>query len=78
MQYPDLQIVRVPLFDKSKNEIAVAVLASSTNPEAAQRFAAYLTAADKGLAVFRKHGYTVIDGRATKAEQQRERTKGSP
>lgn len=77
VQYPELQIVRVPLFDKSKNEIAVAVLASSTNPEAAQRFAAYLTAADKGLAVFRQHGYTVSDRPATK-EEQHERTKGSP
>jgi len=68
VQYPDLEIVRVPLFEKSKNEIALAVLASSKNPEAAQRFADYLTAADKGLAVFRKHGYTVPQSPGTKGE----------
>ena len=58
-QYPDLQIVRVPEFDQSKNEIAVGVLTTSKNPAGALRFARYLTAPDKGLPVFRKYGYTV-------------------
>jgi molybdate transport system substrate-binding protein len=59
VQYPELQIVRLPLFEKSRNEIALAVLTVSKNPDAARRFAEYLTAADQGLAVFRKYGYTV-------------------
>jgi molybdate transport system substrate-binding protein len=61
-QYPDLQIVRVPEFDQSKNEIAVGVLTTSKNPAGALRFARYLTAPDKGLPVFRKYGYTVTRG----------------
>jgi molybdate transport system substrate-binding protein len=77
VQYPDLQVVHVPLFEKSKNEIALAVLAPSKNPDAAQRFAAYVTAADNGLAVFRKHGYTVLEGPASRNEEHGERTKGA-
>ena len=62
MQYPDLQIVRVGDFEQSKNEIAVGVLTTSKNPNAALRFAGYLTAPDKGLAIFHKYGYTVFSG----------------
>jgi molybdate transport system substrate-binding protein len=75
VQYPDLQVVHVPLFENSRNEIALAVLTASKNPDAAQRFAAYLTAADKGLAVFRKHGYAVIEGPGMKKEAQGEKTR---
>jgi molybdate transport system substrate-binding protein len=61
-QYPDLQIVRVPEFDRSKNEIAIGVLTTAKDPAGALQFARYLTAADKGLLVFRKYGYTVTGG----------------
>jgi molybdate transport system substrate-binding protein len=66
-QYPDLQIVHVPEFDRSKNEIAVGVLTSAKDPSLALRFARYLTAPDKGLLVFRKYGYTVADGQPAAA-----------
>ncbi len=59
VQYADLEIVRVPQLERSKNEIAVGVLTTSKNPNAALRFARYLTAPDKGLAIFHKYGYTV-------------------
>jgi len=61
-QYPDLQIVHVPEFDRSKNEIAVGVLTTAKDPAAALQFARYLTAPDKGLLVFRKYGYAVTGG----------------
>jgi molybdate transport system substrate-binding protein len=76
VQYPELQAVHVPLFEKSKNVIALGVLAPSKNPDAAERFAAYLTASDKGLTVFRKHGYTVIEGPGMKKEEQGNRATG--
>jgi molybdate transport system substrate-binding protein len=66
VQYPSLEMVRVPLLERSKNEIAIGVLSMSKDPEGALRFARYLTAPDKGLAVFRKYGYTAADeSRAT-------------
>jgi molybdate transport system substrate-binding protein len=64
MQYPTLEIVRVDSFEHSKNEIAVGLITASKHPEAARRFAEYLTAPDKGLAIFKKYGYAVVAGPA--------------
>jgi molybdate transport system substrate-binding protein len=60
MQYPTLEIVRVESFEHSKNEIAVGLITASKHPEAARRFAEYLTAPNQGLAIFKKYGYAVI------------------
>jgi molybdate transport system substrate-binding protein len=67
MQYPALEIVRVAELERSKNEIAVGVLTAAKNPNGALRFAHYLTAPDKGLEIFRKHGYAVTNGLPAKA-----------
>lgn len=59
VQYPDLQAVHVPEFDHSKNEIAVGLLSTSTDPKAAHEFIRYLTDPSAGLRVFARHGYDV-------------------
>jgi molybdate transport system substrate-binding protein len=60
----DLEVIHVPEFDRSKNEIAVGLLASSKFPEAAQQFINYLTDPDKGLRVFARHGYEVVGSKS--------------
>jgi molybdate transport system substrate-binding protein len=60
VQYPTLEIVRVDRFEQSKNEIGVGIITASKHPDAALRFARYLTAPDKGLAIFKKYGYAVV------------------
>jgi molybdate transport system substrate-binding protein len=64
VQYPTLEIVRVEAFEHSKNEIAVGLITASKQPDAARRFAEYLTAPDHGLAIFKKYGYAVVAGSA--------------
>jgi molybdate transport system substrate-binding protein len=62
-QYPELEIV-APLTEDPAfvMEITVAVLRSSRQPAEALRFARYLSARDKGLEVFQRHHYTIVDG----------------
>jgi len=61
-QYAELEYVAVARFDENPKRIAVAVLRASEQPAAALRFARYMTAPDKGLAVLKEYGYDVIDG----------------
>jgi molybdate transport system substrate-binding protein len=61
-QYPELEIVNVPLFESATETINVGVLNSSKQPAAALRFARYLGARDKGLIEFTKNFYDVVDG----------------
>lgn len=70
VQYPALEIVRVAAFQGSKNEIAVGLLRSSKSPDAALRFAHYLTAPNKGLSVFRTYGYTVTGTAAAESSSE--------
>jgi molybdate transport system substrate-binding protein len=58
--YPDLDVVHVPEFDRSKNEIAVSMLSSSKDPLAAQEFIRYLVDPAQGLPVFAKYGYEIV------------------
>jgi molybdate transport system substrate-binding protein len=63
-QYPnDLEVIHVPEFDRSKNEIAAGLLASSKQPQIAQEFINYLTDPAHGLPVFARHGYTVVESK---------------
>ncbi|HEV8000346.1 MAG TPA: molybdate ABC transporter substrate-binding protein [Planctomycetaceae bacterium] len=59
-QYPDMTVVRVPEFDRSKSEIVVGLLSSSKDPRLAQEFISYLTDPQHGLPVFARHGYELI------------------
>jgi molybdate transport system substrate-binding protein len=62
-QYPELEIA-APLTEDASfiMEITVAVLRSSRQPGEARHFARYLAARDRGLEVFRRHHYTIVDG----------------
>ena len=62
MQYPDLKIVAVPELDAGKANIEIAVLTSSKQPTAALRFARYVAARDKGLPVFKRMGWEIVEG----------------
>lgn len=59
VQYPDLEMVHIPVFDQSKNEIAVGILTTTKHPTQSLEFARYLTGTEQGLRVFRKYGYQV-------------------
>ena len=62
MQYEELEIVDVPEFRNSPNQITIGVLEKSEQPTRALHFARYLTAPEKGAKAFKKHGYRVIEG----------------
>lgn len=57
-----LDFIHVPEFDQRRKTATVGVLKSSDNPTAALRFARYLTARDRGLEHFSKHGFQVVEG----------------
>ncbi len=59
-----LTIVDLPEFAAGRAVVAVGVLSCSQDAAAAKRFADFLAAPDKGLAVFKKLGYEMIDGSA--------------
>ncbi|MCE9552815.1 MAG: molybdate ABC transporter substrate-binding protein [Planctomycetes bacterium] len=61
-QYPDLEAVETPELNAGLAHVTLAVLKCSQRPTSALKFARYLTAADKGLLVFKKHGFDVADG----------------
>lgn len=61
-QYPQLELVTLPLFDTAAETISAGVLTASPQPSAALRFARYLGAPAKGLKEFRKFFYEPVDG----------------
>lgn len=61
-QYPELELVPVPLFDQATETISIGVLKRSTEPAAALRFARYLGARDKGLKQFAQFHYEPVAG----------------
>lgn len=63
-QYEELDSVSVPKFDAGAMQITLGVLTSSRQPTSALHFARYLTSKDKGLPVFERFGYEIIDGDA--------------
>jgi molybdenum ABC transporter molybdate-binding protein len=70
-QYPELEIA-APLIDDPNfvMEVRIAVLKSSRQPTEALRFARYLSARDRGLKVFQRHHYTVVEGDVWAKEPQ--------
>jgi molybdate transport system substrate-binding protein len=61
-QYPTLDFIPLPDFTNASAHIAAAVLNTSHQPQAAIKFARYLTARDKGLKQFEKNGFHVVAG----------------
>ena len=59
-QYPELELVDIE--GASKQTVTICVLNSTTTPPAALHFARFVTARDRGLDVFGKHGFERVDG----------------
>ncbi len=63
-QYPELEALSTPAFDKAVETITLGVLTASKQPTAALRFARYLSARDRGLIQFFKRSFNPVDGDA--------------
>lgn len=59
--YPELEAIVVPEFAAGRKNITIGVLASSTQPTAALRFARFLNST-RGNAYFQKHHYPAVQG----------------
>lgn len=73
INYPELAVVRVPELDGAVGRVELAVLKSAPDPAAADRFARFISASDRGLAQFRKAGFINVE-----ATQPWSNTKGGP
>jgi molybdate transport system substrate-binding protein len=62
-QYPDLESVPISQLTGTQALVSVGSLKSSQNPAAARRFMNYLAAKDKGLILFKQHGFVPMDGK---------------
>jgi len=60
--YDNLTIIRDPSLDHSIAHAELAVTSNSTHPTSALHFARYISASNKGLPVFAKHGFTAAAG----------------
>ncbi|HEY5909069.1 MAG TPA: molybdate ABC transporter substrate-binding protein, partial [Verrucomicrobiae bacterium] len=63
-QYPELEVVTVPLLATGEETISIGVLKRSRQPAAALRFARYLGARDRGIRAFARFYYEPADGDA--------------
>src|SRR5262249_55055097 len=61
-QMPGLSAVELPQFKGISSEVSISVLDGWRHPAAALRFARYLAAQDRGLPLFEKNGFAVVDG----------------
>ncbi len=62
--YPDLEYVEIDELSDVASQVSVGVIASSKQPQAALHFARYLSAKDRGLLEYAKHGFRVSGGDA--------------
>ncbi len=60
--FPQLEAVEVPELESAVSDVAVGVLRSTKNSQAALHFARYLAAKDRGLKHFAENGYDVVEG----------------
>lgn len=61
-QFKGLEAVELPQLTNHREHATAAVLATSAQPAAAIKFARYLTAPEKGGAVFKRQGFTPVPG----------------
>ncbi|MBE2284857.1 MAG: molybdate ABC transporter substrate-binding protein [Prosthecobacter sp.] len=61
-QFKDLEAVMMPELAKHAEFATAAVLGTSKQPPLAMQFARYMTAPEKGSAVFTQHGFTAVPG----------------
>ncbi|MFK8114676.1 MAG: molybdate ABC transporter substrate-binding protein [Rubripirellula sp.] len=60
--YPDLEFIEIPELKPAASLVAVGVSSSTKSSAAALHFARYLAASDRGLEVYRDHGFRVSGG----------------
>jgi molybdenum ABC transporter molybdate-binding protein len=61
-QYPDLEMVAVPMFERARETVTIGLLTSSKKSPSALRFARFLAARDRGQPIFRKFGFETVEG----------------
>jgi molybdate transport system substrate-binding protein len=61
-QYPELKGIPIPELVGEAAHVAVGILNWSDRPTASLKFARYIAARDKGLAMFAKTGFSVVEG----------------
>lgn len=61
INYPELPVVRMGEFFACVGRVELVVLTSGPNQTGAWRLAQYITASDKGLAQFRRFGFTEVE-----------------
>lgn len=61
-QYPALEVVGVPEFEKAEENVSVTVVSTCAQPAAALRFARYLAAPEKGAPMFAASGFRPAGG----------------
>jgi molybdate transport system substrate-binding protein len=59
--YPELVTVRLSELNGAVGKVEIAVLNTSSNPDAARRFARFLAASDRGMSHLRKAGFTELE-----------------
>ena len=60
--YENVEFISVHEFEQHRRRATIGVLSSTIDATAALQFARYLTAEDRGLQIFRNHGFNVVDG----------------
>jgi len=63
-QYPELELVHVPVLEAGVETVTIGVLVYAKHPERALAFANYLAQADRGQKLFAKYGYETVAGGA--------------
>lgn len=63
-QYPELEAIPLENTDDFAKNVTIGIMTESKQPAEALRFARYLTAPEKGIPIFEKHGFPVIAGDA--------------
>ena len=61
-QYSKLEAVPIPQLGGTQALVSAGLLKSSPNPTAVRRFMRYLAAKNKGLRLFKDHGFERVDG----------------
>lgn len=62
--YPDLEAVRVAPLGGIRSQVALAVLSTTTQPQAASHLARFIAARDRGLLQYEEHGFSALEGDA--------------
>ena len=62
--YPQLEAIHIHELEPAISKVAIGVIATSSQPATALRFARYVAASDRGLKHYREHGFQIETGDA--------------